>query len=259
MKATADLTIYETLSLSPAAKKVEAGTSAADVTFTAVGGVPDPKYDFYLDGILKDTALCWFHKFDTPGDYTVQAVDSLGNRAIATISVYTGGTLAIDAPQNWVEQGNPINLTATNSTGDHEFYIVASNGVTGSISNPTAAVATYNAPTTETIVTIQLHDNIGGDTVKFDIHVLDSANAPPPALTFPSTRTIEEGDDTILAASGGVNGYTFWLDGSGSLNQTSLPDRKIRYQAPGFPTTAYVYVEDGLGRQQVAAITVEDD
>ena len=97
-----------------------------------------------------------------------------------------------------------------------------------------------------------------------ELHVLDRSDVPPPELTFPSTRTIEIGDSTVLTASGGVDGYDYWLEGPGWWNQFLLPDRKVRYRAPesvsaGFPITVLLYVKDGLGRQKVAAITVVED
>jgi hypothetical protein len=155
-------------------------------------------------------------------------------------------------------------IEAVNTTPVFEFSIDSSTGAPGSLIDPPPPALdgeiVYNAPSSESIVTIKLHDDVRGDLL-FDIHVLDSE---PPELTFPSTRTIERGDSTVLTASGGVNGYDFRLEGPGSLNQYFLQDRKIRYEAPwwvpgGFPITVLVYVEDGLGRQQVATITVVYD
>jgi hypothetical protein len=155
-------------------------------------------------------------------------------------------------------------IEAVNTTPVFAFSIDSSTGAPGSLFDPPPPAPdgqiVYNAPSSESVVTIKLHDDVRGDLL-FDIYVLENE---PPDLTFPSTRTIERGDSTVLTASGGVNGYDFRLEGSGSLNQFFLLDRKIRYEAPwwapgGFPTTALVYVEDGLGRQQVATITVVYD
>lgn len=269
-KASAVLTIYQTLSLDPAGKYIEEGES---VTFSATGGVPGPGYDFFLYGDPEPQSrgtVSWNHLFDTPGDFIVEAVDSLGNRDIATVTVFADEELAVElpeydgGPQNWVLTGASMIVEAVNTTPGFGFSIVSSTGAPGSLVDPAPPAPDeeiiYNAPSSESIVTIRLHDDVRGDLL-FDIHVLGSE---PPELIFPATRTIERGDSTVLTASGGVNGYTFWLEGPGSLNQFFLLDRKIRYEAPwwapgGFPITALLYVEDGLGRQQVATITVVYD
>jgi hypothetical protein len=267
-KASALLTIYQTLSLDPASKNIEEGES---VTFEASGGVSGPGYDFFLNGTPQSSDVySWNHFFDTPGAFLVEAVDSLGNRDIAAVTVFSNEELAVElpeyegGPQNWILTGGSMIIEAVNTTPVFEFSIESSTGVPGSLFDPPPPAPdgqiVYNAPSSESIVTLRLHDDVRGDLL-FDIHVLDSE---PPELTFPSTRTIERGDSNVLTASGGVNGYDFRLEGPGSLSRYFLPDRKIRYEAPwwvpgGFPITVLIYVEDGLGRQQVAAVTVVVD
>jgi hypothetical protein len=271
-KATALLTVYQTLSLGPASKNIEEGEA---ITFSAIGGVPDSGYDFFLngEGPQHPPGNSWSHLFDIPGDFLVEVVDSLGNRDIAAVRVFADEQLAVELPehdgqpQNWVLTGSSIILKAVHATPGFVFSIDSSTGAPGSLVDPPPPAPdeqiVYYAPSGESIVTIKLHDEVRGDLL-FDIHVLDSE---PPELTFPSTRTVEKDDSTVLTASGGVNGYDYRLEGPGSLNQYFLQDRKIRYKAPGwvpggFPVTALVYVEDGLGRQKVAVITVvrdEDD
>ncbi len=259
-EATLTLTVFKALKmdLNPESTTIEAGNS---ITFTVSGGVPDPDYDFYVNDVWKASASpSWSYTFTFEGSYTVIAEDSLGNRAVATITVFPAGDLSIDVAQNWVETDSTIDLTAVNLIGTPEFSIIGSTSTpAGSILNPTAPTATYEAPASKTVVTIQLKDSFDDDTTTVEIHVVSEEPTP---LNFPSQVTIETDDDegATLTVTGGISPYSFWLVGDGDLVDHPVHPHKIKYYPPDFVTTAYIWVEDAIGQQKTATIyVVEDD
>jgi hypothetical protein len=265
-KASTFVTVYKPVRLSPASVTVEVGPPGVD--FSATGGVPD--YDFYLDDAFQATSSgSWHYDFPTPGTYVVTVKDDLGNRAFATIVVTD--QLGIEVSKYWVEEGDSIGLTALNSSGNHVFSIIDSTSTpAGSISDPTANSAAYNAPSDAgdgLVVTIQLRDNFDGKTATVAIHVLED---PPPDLTFPSqVEVIAGGSETSLSAKGGVpwddpdQPYKFWLEGEGTLNPHPVHANKIQYIPPDFvpAESPCVWVEDAVGQRRCATIvvTVEAD
>jgi len=249
-KVSTTITVFAPISLSPAAKTVEEGDS---VDFIATGGLPDPDYEFYVDGDPKGTSTgSWLYQFIAEGTYTVEAVDSLGNSAVATITV--DRHLAIEVADNWVLTGGSITVSALNQTSPHTFSIDPPGlaDEVGWIENPSDVTATYHAPNTEMIVTIKLED-VDDNTTTVDIHVL---SASPEPLAFPTTITVLVNATDQLTAIGGIEPHTFWLVGEGSLSPHPTQEHRIRYNAPSFPTTAYVWVQDELGRQAKATVHV---
>jgi hypothetical protein len=261
-EASTTVTVFAPISLSPAMKTI--GINEA-VTFTVSGGVPDPDYGYFfsVDGAdpVGDADGVWTHTFDTEGSHMVEAEDSLGNTTIATITATSG--LAIDAEQSWVlvltdppDPQSSTNLRAVNQTSAHTFSILdPQTGLPeadGWIENPQLDTATYHAPESEKIVTIELED-VNLATATAEIHVL---SAPPQPIAFPSAATVPVNGQLQLTAVGGVEPHTFRLVGDGSLSPHPNQDYRIRYQAPGFATTAYVWVQDALGTRAKATIYV---
>ena len=124
--------------------------------------------------------------------------------------------------------------------------------VTGSFDDPQAASTTYHAPDIETVVTIKAEDS-APDMAAVEVYVI---SAPPEPLAFPSTVEVAVNQQLQLTALGGIEPHTFWLVGEGSLSSHPIQEYRIRYLAPGFPTTAYVWVKDALGRQAKTTIHV---
>lgn len=269
--ASMTLTVFEPIGLSPETKTIREGDT---ITFVVTGGVPHASEGYYLsvNGSVPESAAdgIWENvPFDTAGTYIAEAADSLGNTAISTITV--DGSMAIDAERNWVVQGtdpatDPYHetvLTAINEISPHIF-------LTDPLGMPSEVgwlevdqyqpsfpytydeTAIYHAPDAETVVTIKLQDN-EGSIATVDIHVL---GAPPEPLTFPTSMTVFVNEEVQLTASGGIAPHNFWLVGAGSLNPHPVQERRIRYRAPDFPTTAFVWVEDALGRQAKTTVYV---
>jgi hypothetical protein len=265
--ASTTITVFTPIELSPAVKTIYVGQ---EVDFDASGGVPDPNYDFYVDGIFVDTTPGgWSHVFPTEGSYMVEVMDSLGSTAISTITV--DGSMAIGAERNWVVKGNdpdtdPFHstiLTAINQTSPHIFStepLVPPSEVGWLVVDSFSPyfpytydeTAIYHAPESEAVVTIQLTDWVG-NIATVDIHVL---SALPEPLVFPTAVTVLINEVVQLTASGGIEPHTFSLVGPGALSPHPVQEYRIRYHAPDFPTTAFIWVEDALGRQVKATVYV---
>ena len=72
--------------------------------------------------------------------------------------------------------------------------------------------------------------------------------------------TIAIGDNTgFVIATGGTPSYTFWLEGDGSLDYHHLLPDRVKYIAPEFATTAYVWIEDSVGTKRTLTITVVEE
>lgn len=252
--ASTTVRVFAPISISPIAKTVgETDT----VSFSVSGGVPD--YDFYVNENLEgNSSGSWSYVFPTEGSYVVEVIDTFGNTATAVVTVIGG--LAIDLEQNWVVTGtgpnSSTNLTALNAVSPHIFSIVdpqtGDPNVDGYLVNERQDVATFYAPLTETVVTIELvDDNV--DTVSVEIHVV---SAPPAPLAVPTSMTVLVNQEVQLTATGGIEPHTFWLVGEGSLSPHPVQEYRIRYLAPSSPTTAYVWVQDALGRQAKTTINV---
>jgi hypothetical protein len=180
----------------------------------------------------------------------VEVVDALGNSAQAAVTVFAmGGDLLIDLSEPWVLTGGSISVTAINPSGAHTF-----SATSGTFDDPAAVTTDFNAPGTVTEVTITLTDSLARMATAA-VQVLDTV---PDPLSFPSTITLRPSEKTSwLTATGGVPPYTFRLDGSGILDPL-LADR-LKYRAPGFETTEYLWVEDQIGETRKLTITVEND
>jgi hypothetical protein len=252
--ASTTVMVFAPISISPAAKTVgETDT----VSFSVSGGVPD--YDFYVNKNLEGSSSgSWSYAFSTEGSYVVEVIDTFGNTAIAVVTVIGG--LAIDLEQNWVVAGtgpnSSTNMTALNEVSPHIFSIVdpqtGDPNVDGYLVDETQVVATFHAPLTETVVTIELEDD-NADTVSVEIHVV---SAPPAPLALPTSMTVLVNQEVQLTATGGIEPHTFWLVGEGSLSPHPVQEYRIRYLSPSSPTTAYVWVQDALGRQAKTTINV---
>jgi hypothetical protein len=248
-RASATFTVYRPLSLSLSEDVIPEG---ATVTLDTSGGVPD--YDIWIDGILAiadHPSGDWTSPvFTTAGAYEVEVVDDLGNSAQGALTVYAvGGDLMIDLAENWVLTGDSVTVMAINPSGVHTFSATA-----GSFDDVNAVTTDYNAPGSAMEVTITVVDSLSREATAV-LKVLDSV---PDPLTFPSTMTLEPSEKTSwLVATGGVPPYTFRLEGSGILDPL-LADR-LKYRAPGFEATEYLWVEDAVGQTRKLTITVEDD
>jgi hypothetical protein len=242
--ASTTVTVFAPISISPSVKTVgEADT----VDFAVLGGVPP--YDFYVNGSLEGSSSGnWSRPFTTEGSYSVEAVDSLQNTAVAVITVERNLAIILDEP--WVLVSGTIDLTVINATGGHTLSTEPS-GI-GSFDDPIAVTATYTAPDFETVVTLVVEDG-ALDTATVDLHVLSAAPEP---LAFPTSITVLVNQEVQLTATGGIEPHTFWLVGPGSLSPHPVQEYRIRYLAPSSPTTAYVWVQDALGRQAKTTITV---
>ena len=261
--ASTTITVFKPIELSPATKTIREGDR---VTLVVTGGVPHASegYYFSVNGSVPqsdDDGIWESDPFNTAGTYVAEAVDSLGNTAISTITVYA--SMAIDAERNWVVKGtDSIDLYAVNQ--NPSFLHIFSIDTAGQEENvgsvdpnlPTHSVtATYHAPTSEEyepFVTIRLQE-FGSGPATVDIHVL---GAPPEPLIFPTSMTVFINEEVQLTASGGIGPHHFWLVGAGSLSPHPVQEYRIRYRAPDFPTTAFVWVEDALGRQAKTIVDV---
>lgn len=253
--ASTTITVFAPIELSPAMQNVKVNDT---VNFTATGGVPDPVdgYYFSIDGSAPESDVDgnWPHAFSTEGRYTVEVADSLGNTSISMITVE--GNLAIDVEEAWVVINGSLDLAVINAVGAHTFSIdtPGTPAEVGEIYNPLSDPATYNAPGVELVVTIKVEDsNTPSSVATVDIHVVTDA---PEKLTFPTTMTVHVNDVVQLTATGGIEPHTFWLEGPGSLSAHPVQENRIRYQAPGYATTAYVWVQDALGRQAKTTVNV---
>ncbi|UCF96603.1 MAG: hypothetical protein JSV89_15700 [Spirochaetaceae bacterium] len=247
---SAILTVFKPLILSPTSTTVKTGDS---VNFSARGGVPSPNYDFYVNNVLEGSSPAdWTYTFSLDGTFSVEAVDSLANRSVATITVLAfGGDLAIAVEQNYVPQGGSITVEAINPVGTHTFSIEPP-GV-GSFNDPNAITTTYNAPRIETVVTIVVEDS-SSQTAAATVHVL--SYVPDPLSLSPSSSIVDLGNSRTLMASGGFTPYTFWLEGDGMLTPHNLDSDKVFYHAPYYETTAWVWVEDAIGNKAKSMVNV---
>jgi hypothetical protein len=247
--ASAVFTVYRPLSLSLSEDVIPEGGA---VTLNTSGGVP--AYDIWVDGVLAfagHPSGDWTAPaFASDGEYTVEVVDNLGNSAQVTVTVYAaGGDLMIDLGENWVLAGGSVSVTAINPSGAHTF-----SANSGTFDDPSAGTTDYYAPGTAMEATITLTDSLSR-VATATVQVL--ASIPDP-LNFPSTITLELSEKTSwLTATGGVPPYTFWLDGSGILEPVLA--NRVKYRAPGYETTEYIWVEDSAGQTRKLTITVEDD
>lgn len=254
--ASTTITVFAPIELSPAVKTVQVNDT---VNFTATGGVPDPVdgYYFSVDGSAPESdsdGINWPHNFSTEGSYTVEVTDSLGNTAISKINVES--YLTIDVEETWVVSTGSLDLTVLNATGPYTFSIdtPGTPAEVGEILNPSSIPATYVAPDAELVVTIKVQDSDTPPNVAtVEIHVV---TVVPEPLTFPTTVTIHVNETVQLTALGGIEPHNFWLDGAGSLSPHPIQEYRIRYQAPDYATTAYVWVQDALGRQAKTTINV---
>lgn len=252
-QAATFLTIYKSLDMSPTSKTVEVGSS---VTFNASGGVPAPNYDFYVNDVLEGSSSGgWSYTFAAEDTYTIEVVDSLGNRAVATVTALAvGGDLGIDVEEHYVQKNGSITVTVINPAGAHTFSTDPP-GV-GSFDDPTAVSTAYNAPSTETVVTITVQDSTFS-TAEAIVHVL--GGVPGPLIVSPSASVIGQGETRALTVVGGVAPYTFWVEGSGSWTAHETVANKVVYHAPDYPTTASVWVEDSIGNIGKATMNVVAD
>jgi hypothetical protein len=244
------LTVYKPLLISPVSKTIKAGDS---VVFSASGGVPSPNYDFYVNSVLEGSSSGgWTYTFTLADTFVVEADDSLGNRAVATVTaLVAGGDLGIAVDQNFVLQDGSINVKVINPTGSHTLSTDPP-GV-GSFNDSNAMSTTYNAPSSETVVTIYVHDSVGR-TAEATVHVLSSV---PDSLSLsPSSAVIALGDTRTLTASGGVTPYTFWVEGDGSWTPNATNPKEVLYHAPYYETKALVWIEDTIGNKATATIKV---
>jgi hypothetical protein len=260
--ASTTITVFKPIELSPATKTIREGDR---VTLVVTGGVPDPDdgYYFSVNGSVpqSDEDGIWeSDPFNTAGTYVAEAADSLRNTAISTITV--DGSMAIDAERNWVVKGtdpatdpyHSTTLTAINEISPHTFSIDPPGVGWLQLDFPFLydETAIYHAPDAEMVVTVKLEDD-EGSIATVDIHVL---GAPPEPLIFPTSMTVLINEEVQLTASGGIGPHHFWLVGAGSLSPHPVQEYRIRYRAPDFPTTAFVWVEDALGRQTKTIVDV---
>jgi hypothetical protein len=242
--ASTTVTVFAPISISPAVKTI--GETDL-VSFGVLGGAPN--YEFYVNGNLEGSSSgTWSYVFATEGSYTVEAVDTLGNTAVSMITVE--GHLAIVVDEPWVLTSGSINLRVINPTGAHTLSTDPP-GI-GSFDDNTAVSTTYHAPDAETVVTIKVEDDAPA-TATIDLYVV---SAPPEPVAFPTSMTVLVNQEVQLTATGGIEPHTFWLIGEGSLSPHPVQEFRIRYLAPDSPTTAYVWVQDALGRQAKTTINV---
>jgi hypothetical protein len=276
-EATATITVFTPVELSPAAKTIDEGDT---VDFEATGGFPDPNYDFLVNGVLEEsTTGLWSHEFLTEGTYTVEVMDDLDNSAVSTITVEGG--MAIVALRNWVVKGtdpatdpyHETTLTAINEYSPQVFSIETSGSAAevGWLELDSYApylgppytyddTAVYHAPDSEAVVLIQLKDWVG-NIATVDIRVL--SEPPEPLSLNPTVMTVATNAENVqLSASGGIPEHSFWIfpegdpEEVGYLSEHPTQEFRIRYNAPSDPTTVSVWVEDALGRQAKATIHV---
>jgi hypothetical protein len=116
-------------------------------------------------------------------------------------------------------------------------------------------VTYYTAPDSVTNVTIKVVDGFSNEATA-SIGVIDSATG----LNFPAAMTIAVGESTgYIMATGGVQPYTFWLEGSGLLDFHDVLSDRVKYRSM-VGTTDIIYVEDSdtPPTQRTLTITVAD-
>jgi hypothetical protein len=122
------------------------------------------------------------------------------------------------------------------------------------IFSQTNGVTYYTAPDIATNVTIKVVDSFFNEATA-SIEVVDSMG-----LSFPVAMTIVVGESTgYIIATGGVQPYTFWLEGSGSLDFHDILSDRVKYRSL-VETTDIIYVEDSDAppTQRTLTITVAD-
>ena len=76
-------------------------------------------------------------------------------------------------------------------------------------------------------------------------------------MSFPEAMTIGIGENTgFVIVTGGTEPYIFTLVGDGTLDYHRLLEDRVKYIAPEFATTAYVWVEDAMGAKRKLTVTV---
>jgi VCBS repeat-containing protein len=155
------------------------------------------------------------------------------------------GELGITPKTATIDEGSSIEIAGKGGFTPYTFSATA-----GTIEE-IEAVTYYTAPNSPGVVTITVADGLSSEATA-TIEVV-----PSTVLSFPQAMTIETGENTgFVIVTGGTEPYTFTLDGDGALDYHHLLLDRVKYIAPGFETTAYVWVQDGDGTQRTLTVTV---
>ncbi len=155
------------------------------------------------------------------------------------------GELGITPKTATIGEGSSIEIAGRGGFTPYAFSVTA-----GSI-DEIEAVTYYTAPNSPDVVTITVIDGLSSEATA-TIQVVSSTG-----MGFPEAMTIEIGENTgYVIAVGGTPPYYFSLVGDGTLGFHKLLLDRVKYTAPEFATTAYVWVEDSLGTQRKLTVTV---
>lgn len=155
------------------------------------------------------------------------------------------GELGITPQTATIGEGSSIEITGKGGFKPYTFSVTA-----GSI-DEIDAITYYTAPNSPDVATIMVTDGFS-NVATATIEVVSSSG-----LSFPEAMTIGVGENTgYVLATGGTPPYTFSLVGEGTLGFHHLLLDRVKFTAPGFATTAYVWVEDSLGTQRKLTVAV---
>jgi hypothetical protein len=155
------------------------------------------------------------------------------------------GELGITPKSATISEGSSIEIAGKGGFTPYTFSVTA-----GSIEE-IDAITYYIAPNSPDTVTVTVVDGFSSEATA-TIQVVSSTG-----LGFPEAMTIEIGDNTgFVIATDGTPPYVFSLVGDGTLDFHRLQSDRVKYIAPEFATTAYVWVEDAIGMQRKLTVTV---
>ena len=156
------------------------------------------------------------------------------------------GELGITPKSATISEGSSIEIAGKGGFTPYTFSVTA-----GSIEE-IDAITYYIAPNSPDTVTITVVDGFSSEATA-TIEVV----SPTGSMSFPEAMTIGIGENTgFVIVTGGTEPYIFTLVGDGTLDYHRLLEDRVKYIAPEFATTAYVWVEDAVGTQRKLTVTV---
>lgn len=229
----------EELSLSPSTASLYAGQT---LDLAASGGLAPYSYVLAEGSGSLDASSGLYTAPGGTGTVRVEAVDSLGSRAAAVLTLLGARPLFIVPAAAAVLLNGTLQFAPSGGEPTYS-YVVLSGGASGGV-NATTGFFTATAVTGTTVV--QLSDG-AGSTASATVSVV----APTALTIMPASATLTTGATLQFGAVGGTPPYTFDLaGGSGIVTAAGL------YTAPGGAASAQVRVQDAASGVSVAFVNV---
>ncbi|MCM2277184.1 MAG: hypothetical protein NDJ89_03845 [Oligoflexia bacterium] len=231
--ATASVTIYDGLAISPFSRVMTVGSSA---TFSSAGGVSPYSYSVISGGGTIHASSGVYTAPGAAGTTTVRVTDAQGNTSDAAVTIRPA--LSISPTSKTLSVGNGATFAAAGGIPPYSYSLAAG---TGTIS---ASSGDYTAPGTPGTATVRVTDAAGATA---DATV--TVNGPI-SLSPASTQLVAGGSRTFTA-SGGVAPYAYSVAaGDGSI--TAGGD----YTAGASSGSATVRATDSLGNFAESSISI---